>query len=174
MKEVFIKVPNEETYRKAITAAMVSPFLFSFPNKTIPHFTNVKKYFHGNSKLLLKLFKNTITGNFEMTITTLATEKTYPQFKMKTFLNNLFDFLVVKTNSIHNILIAQCCDGKQLSTGVSIQNISLAIKNTDADTVWFFNVEYYFFLYQELIHYQVYLFYVLHQFPTQVFLLMCL
>lgn len=27
------------------------------------------------------------------------------------------------------------------------KNISLALKNTDAETVWFFNVEYYFFLY---------------------------
>ncbi len=40
-------------------------------------------------------------------------------------LKYLFDLLLEHTYSIHNILIAQCCDGKQFNTGVSIQNINL-------------------------------------------------
>lgn len=47
--------------------------------RIVEHETDIKKRFHGNSKLLLHLFYNSITGKYEMQATTKSTELSYPQ-----------------------------------------------------------------------------------------------
>lgn len=51
-----------------------------FP-KHEPTFEEMKAQIHGNAKLLLHCFYNSITHRLEMQCTTLNTMKTYPQFK---------------------------------------------------------------------------------------------
>lgn len=50
-----------------------------FPRE--PTFKECKGFFHGNSKLLIHAFFNSITNKNEMAATTLSTLKTYPQYK---------------------------------------------------------------------------------------------
>lgn len=77
-KDIYIIIPNEQTYKQAVINAMLSPWLFAFPNRILPKYGEIKKCFHGNSKLLLHLFYNGITKCHEMQITTSAIEKSYP------------------------------------------------------------------------------------------------
>ena len=42
-------------------------------------YEQMKKNFHGNAKMLLHLFKNEITGKYDMQCTTRAIARTYPQ-----------------------------------------------------------------------------------------------
>ena len=50
-----------------------------FPRE--PTFEECKRFYHGNSKLLIHTFFNDITNKSEMSITTLSVLKTYPQYK---------------------------------------------------------------------------------------------
>ena len=79
MKSLYIKLPNAETFKKAVAGAMLSEYMFSFPNDIIPRFETARGWYHKNSKLLLHLFYNDITRRYEMQITTAAIEKSYPQ-----------------------------------------------------------------------------------------------
>ena len=75
---VYVQVNNEEEYRKEAIAYMCSPWMFSFVNNTIPKFDEVKKRYHGNSKILIHAYFNRITKEYELQITTRATEKSIP------------------------------------------------------------------------------------------------
>ena len=46
-----------------------------------PTFKECKRMYHGNSKLLIHTFFNTILNRNEMCATTLSVLKTYPQYK---------------------------------------------------------------------------------------------
>ena len=78
---LYISVKDAETYKDAIVSAMVSEYMFSFPGNIIPRFCDAKKWYHGNSKLLLHMFYNDITKQYELSITTASVEKSYPQIK---------------------------------------------------------------------------------------------
>ena len=75
---VYVRVNNEEEYRKEVVSFMRSPWLFSFVGNTIPKFDEVKKHYHGNSKILIHAYFNRITKEHELQITTRATEKSCP------------------------------------------------------------------------------------------------
>ena len=81
MDRLYVRIPDEASYKKAVVAAYVSPWMFSFPGERIPKYQEAKKYYHGNSKLLVRLFYNDITNKFEMQITTKSIELSYPQIK---------------------------------------------------------------------------------------------
>ena len=81
MKGLYINVNDAESYKSAITSAMLSEYMFSFPGNIIPRFCDAKKWYHGNSKLLLHMFYNDITRKYELSITTASVEKSYPQIK---------------------------------------------------------------------------------------------
>ena len=84
MNGIYIRTPNEKTYNNAIACAAVSPWAFRFPNwqyNNIFTYKTAKKYYHGNSRLLLHLFYNDIINKYEMQATTATTEKSYPQNK---------------------------------------------------------------------------------------------
>lgn len=80
-KDLYIRILDEIQYKAIVQSCMVSPWMFNFPNKTIPKYQEVKKLYHGNSKLLMHLYFNDITGLYEMQVTTASVEKTYPQIK---------------------------------------------------------------------------------------------
>ena len=48
-------------------------------------FETAKSVYHGNSKLLLHTFHNTITGKKEMKYITRSTYLSYPQYTLKTY-----------------------------------------------------------------------------------------
>jgi hypothetical protein len=50
-----------------------------FPRE--PTFEECKRFYHGNSKLLIHAFFNDITDKHEMSATTISVLKTYPQYK---------------------------------------------------------------------------------------------
>ena len=51
-----------------------------FPNHE-PTFEECKRFYHGNSKLLIHTFFNDILNRYEMSAATLSVLKTYPQYK---------------------------------------------------------------------------------------------
>lgn len=77
-KSLYVRIKNEKDYKSMVTSAMLGDWMFSFPNGIIPDYNAIKKHYHGNSKPLLHLFYNDITGGYEMSVTTAAIEKTYP------------------------------------------------------------------------------------------------
>ena len=87
MQEIFIRADTEKTYEEIVTCAILSPWCFLPPGGLSPsfHFREMKKHFHGNSKIILHLFYNDITGKYEMQATTAAIQKTYPQYRGKRF-----------------------------------------------------------------------------------------
>ena len=97
MKEMYLLTNDIVTYVLALTAAHTSAYKFRFPNNIIPSFEEAKNYYHKNSKLLLHLFYNEITGKHEMQLTTKAVSLSYPQnkkinvrgFDAKTFCDTL-------------------------------------------------------------------------------------
>lgn len=78
---IYIFANSEKEYNDTIVSAVLSPWYFRFPGVPWPHYNDAKKQFHGNSKILLHLFYNSITGAHEISVTTAATEKTYPHIK---------------------------------------------------------------------------------------------
>lgn len=83
MNGIYIKVNDEKSYNEAALSAFLSPWQFCFPvpkgiDKSCS-FSAMKEHFRGNSKLLLHLFHNSITGKFEMQVTTASIEKSFPQ-----------------------------------------------------------------------------------------------
>lgn len=88
MKDIYIRLDNEQTYKSAITSALISPWMFSFPNRIAPpKYEDAKKWYHGNSKLLLHLFFNDLTNKYEMQISTATIAKSYPQNKKLNIVN---------------------------------------------------------------------------------------
>ena len=86
MKSIYIKVKDRETYSKIITSAYISEWAFQFPNHCAISYDQAKKHYHGNSKLLMHLFYNELTGKHELQVTTATIEKSYPQIKsIKTY-----------------------------------------------------------------------------------------
>ena len=81
MNGLYIRVPDEKTYNEACRSAFLSPWHFRFPNGLFPKFDEMRECYHGNSKLLLRLFWNDITNMHEMQVTTATIEKSYPQIK---------------------------------------------------------------------------------------------
>lgn len=79
MNSILVSVNTEEEYKKAVVAAVLSPWYFRFPVSQWPTYREAKSNYRGNSKLLLELFHNSITGNYEMQVTTAAVWKSYPQ-----------------------------------------------------------------------------------------------
>lgn len=80
MKSVYIRIHDEKEYHDIIMGAMLSDWLFSFPGGPT-NYEQVRKNYHGNSKLLMRLFYNDITRKYEMQVTTASVEKSYPQIK---------------------------------------------------------------------------------------------
>ena len=81
MTGIYIPVNDPDTFKKAVIGAFLSPWSFCFPGGLLPcyRYEPMKKSFHGNAKMLLHLFKNEITGKYDMQCTTRAIERTYPQ-----------------------------------------------------------------------------------------------
>ena len=80
MNGLYLDASTAELFKRTIAAA--AGYGYTFPNgANPPSFESAKAFYHGNSKLLLHLFYNEITGGREMRITTRATELTYPQIK---------------------------------------------------------------------------------------------
>ena len=77
-QDLYIRIIDEIQYKSIVVCCMISPWMFSFPNRIVPLYQEVKKYYHGNNKLLMHLFFNDITGSYEMQVTTESTEKSYP------------------------------------------------------------------------------------------------
>lgn len=93
MNDLYVRIPDEQTYNEAVISALVSPWLFSFPNRKIippPQYGEIKKNYHGNSKPLLHLFYNDITKCHEMQVTTATIAKSYPHIRNKRL--NIIDF----------------------------------------------------------------------------------
>lgn len=84
MEKGFYFVENKNLFNKRVWQAKSSGFKWAsdFPNDE-PSFERIKSMFHGNSKLLLHLFHNDITGKDEMQVTTATIIKSYPQYKGK-------------------------------------------------------------------------------------------
>ena len=84
MKYGLYLVENEYLYNKRTSQAKANGFVWAsdFPDTEIS-FSRAKRFYHGNSKLLLNLFYNDITNKKEMAITTMSVEKSYPQNKEK-------------------------------------------------------------------------------------------
>ena len=78
---MYIRINNENDYMAAVRLAYVSDWMFAFPGNVIPKWAEIKKNYHGNSKILLELYYNDITQKYEMSITTRAIELSYPQIK---------------------------------------------------------------------------------------------
>lgn len=81
MNDLYIRVPDEETYKHAVCSAFLSPWHFRFPNGLFPKFDEMRQNYHGNGKLLLHLFWNDLANMHEMQVTTATIEKSYPQIK---------------------------------------------------------------------------------------------
>lgn len=81
--EMYILASDETTYNNIVIDATLSDYSFKFPNGLNPRFNDVKKFYHGNSKILLHLFRNEITGKYEMQATTKTIVRSYPQNKNK-------------------------------------------------------------------------------------------
>ena len=89
--DILLNVNTLTQYNKAVEFARYY-FNASFPGENIVKysFDRFKKHFHGNSKLLLHIFYNTITGKYDMQVTTRTIDKTY---KTKhDFTGNLTDY----------------------------------------------------------------------------------
>lgn len=78
MNGIYIRINDEQTFNNAIFKAMVSPWGFVPVGGEPPTFSEAKRYYHGNSKLLLCLFYNDITKKHEMQITTKTVARSYP------------------------------------------------------------------------------------------------
>lgn len=92
MYNVLYIINNESDYIKAIEQAR--NIGATFPNENIigaPSFVEAKKYYHGNSKLLLHVFLNSITNKIEMQFTTKSTLLSYPQYTNKTIKSYLME-----------------------------------------------------------------------------------
>ena len=68
-------------------------FNASFPCENIVayDFKKCKSYFHRNAKMLLHCFYNTITGKYDLQVTTKSIQKTYKGEKYN-FIGNLTDY----------------------------------------------------------------------------------
>lgn len=89
--DILLNVNTLSQYNRAVSFCRYH-FGATFPGENIVSysFDRFKKHFHGNSKLLLHCFYNTITGKYDMQITTKTIEKTY---KTKyDFVGNLTDY----------------------------------------------------------------------------------
>ena len=84
MKKGFYFIENKNLFEKRVWQAKSNGFKWAidFPNGDLS-FERAKSMFHRNSKLLLHLFHNDITGKDEMQVTTATIIKTYPQYKGK-------------------------------------------------------------------------------------------
>lgn len=87
MQEIFIRADTEKVYEEIVVSSLLSPWGFLPPGGLSPsfHFREMKKHFHGNSKIILHLYYNDITGKYEMQATTAAIQRTYPQYRGKRF-----------------------------------------------------------------------------------------
>ena len=66
---IAIEANTSHQYRKALDFAQYY-FSATFPNGCkAPDFATAKSYYHGNSKIYLSIFWNTITGKYEMQVT---------------------------------------------------------------------------------------------------------
>ena len=85
MKYGFYDVSTKQLWDKRVSQAKANgcKWASDFSQRDIS-FEEAKGNYHGNSKLILHLFYNNITGRNEMQYTTKTIIKTYPQYKGKT------------------------------------------------------------------------------------------
>lgn len=85
MQEGFYDVSTKKLWDKRTAQAKANGYKWgtSFPNCDDPTFDDAKSHYHGNSKLILQLFHNDITGKDEMNYGTKSIYKSYPQYKGK-------------------------------------------------------------------------------------------
>ena len=85
MVKGFYDVSTRELWEKRVSQAKANGYKWGtdFPQYQ-PTYDRAKSWYHGNSKLILHLFHNSITNRDEMAVTTKAITKTYPQYKGKT------------------------------------------------------------------------------------------
>lgn len=89
--DILLNINTRSQFNKAVEFCRYY-FGATFPGENIVNysFDKFKSHFHGNSKLLLHVFYNTITGKYDMQVTTKTIEKTY---KTKyDFVGNLTDY----------------------------------------------------------------------------------
>lgn len=75
-------INSEILFNRRVRQAKANGYVWAtdFP-KHEPTFKEAKSWYHGNSKLLLHLFYNSILNRLEMNVTTKTIMKTYPQYK---------------------------------------------------------------------------------------------
>ena len=75
-------INNPELFKRRTQIAKANGYVWAtdFPNHE-PTYDEAKSWYHGNSKLLLHLFYNSILNRLEMSVTTKAVIKTFPQYK---------------------------------------------------------------------------------------------
>ena len=89
-REMFIRVNDPQTFALAVFGLQESSWGFRFPNGIPITYDAARKWYRGNSKMLLHIFYNSITGKHEMQITTATIQKSYPQYRGKKL--NIVDY----------------------------------------------------------------------------------
>lgn len=76
------KVSTETEFNELVAELKKAGYVWAtdFPNHE-PTYKECKSFYHGNSKLLIHAFFNSITSKREFQVTTLSVLKTYPQYK---------------------------------------------------------------------------------------------
>ena len=84
MKPGFYDVSTIPLWNKRVQQAKANGYVWAtdFPDHE-PTYEEMKSWYHGNSKVLLHLYYNDILNRLEMSATTKAVMKTYPQYKGK-------------------------------------------------------------------------------------------
>lgn len=76
----FYNANTEETFNKVVTYLFNNGYEWVGLNKK-PTFIECKKQIHGNAKLVIHAFYNSITKKKEIQFGTRSIYKTYPQYK---------------------------------------------------------------------------------------------
>lgn len=78
----FYNASTEEKFNKVVELLFNDGYEWVGINKK-PTFAECKKFVHGNSKLIINAFYNSITNKKEIQFGTKAIYNTYPQYKGK-------------------------------------------------------------------------------------------
>lgn len=84
MVMILYDINSPMLFERRVRQAKANGYVWAtdFPDHE-PTYEEMKSWYHGNSKLLLHLYYNDILNKLEMSVTTKAVMKTYPQYKGK-------------------------------------------------------------------------------------------
>lgn len=82
MFDIFYNANTEEKFNKIIKTLNNKGYTMVGLNKN-PSFKDCKKYIHGNAKLIIHAFYNSITNRNEIQFETKSIYESYPQYKGK-------------------------------------------------------------------------------------------